>query len=285
MVDATARAAAPPAGTVPVRHWPGMRSEYAWVRPHPGGTDTATVTRPHQIGIAFTGHRRLAYESGGRSLTADLAPGSTIVSGSAPITWLRVHEITEALEIYPDPALVAATASASASRPVDVDLVLGRSDATVLGIGSLLRQAHVGGVVLSDVAASTLAHRLVTHLLVRYAGVRPSDGPRPGLLDARTVDRVADLVDARLHDVLTLDDLASAVSLSPFHFARGFARTTGVPPHRFVTSRRMDRARHLLWTSDRSVEDVARAVGYGNLSHFRRTFRRFHGVAPSALRS
>ena len=66
--------------------------------------------------------------------------------------------------------------------------------------------------------------------------------------------------------------------------ARAFARTTGLPPHRFVTSRRMDRARLLLWNSDRPVDDVARAVGFSNLSHFRRVFRDFHGVAPRALR-
>jgi AraC family transcriptional regulator len=278
------RVALAPVAADAVRRWPGMRSEYAWVPPHPEVAEAATVTHPHQVGVAFSGHRRLVYESRHRTATADVAPGSTVVSAGSAITWLRVHEVTEALEIYPDAELVRAVAAVWASRPVDVDQVVGRPDGTVLGIGSVLRQAHVSGAALDDVAAGALAHRLVVHLLTRYGGVRLPARAAPGLLDARTVDDVAGLVEARLGGPLALDDLAAVAHLSPFHFARAFARTTGLPPHAFVVARRMDRAGRLLWTTDLPVEDVARAVGYENLSHFRRLFRRHHGVPPSALR-
>ena len=131
-------------------------------------------------------------------------------------------------------------------------------------------------------AASTLAHRLVGHLLRRYAGVDVPIGG--GRLASGTVDRVTDVVEAGLHRQLTLDDLATTAHLSPFHFNRAFRGTTGMAPYAFVTSRRMDRARLLLSTTGLTVDDVATQVGFGNLSHFRRTFRRHHGVAPSALR-
>jgi AraC family transcriptional regulator len=108
---------------------------------------------------------------------------------------------------------------------------------------------------------------------------------RVGVLDSRTVDRVAEFVEAHLHDVLTLDDLAAVAHLSTYHFARVFSRSTGLAPHRFVTSRRMDRARLMLWATDSSVEEVARAVGFSGAGHFRRVFRRFHGVTPAALRA
>ena len=71
-------------------------------------------------------------------------------------------------------------------------------------------------------------------------------------------------------------------ALSPFHFARAFKAATGLTPHEFVTGRRMDRARWLL--RSQPVEAVAAAVGFGNLSHFRRLFRRHHGGPPSGLR-
>lgn len=251
-----------------------MTSEYAWVTPHAGPVEEPTTTRPHQVGVAFSGHRDLVYESGGRSARADIRPGSAILSGPAPIRWLRVREVTEAVEIYPEPALLADAAAAVRQQ-------IGRGDGTVLAIASVLRGAHLGVADVSDVGASTLAHRLAAHVLARYAGVRAA---RPGLLDPGTVDRVTDLIEARLHGPLSLDDLAAEARLSPYHFARSFALTTGSPPHRFVTSRRMDRARHLLWGTDRPVDQVAESVGFANLSHFRRTFRRFHGVPPSALR-
>lgn len=95
-------------------------------------------------------------------------------------------------------------------------------------------------------AASTLGHRLVDHLLDRYAGLpEPDRRVRAGRLDPVAVDRVADHVDTRIGEVLTLGDLAAPVRFSPFHFHRCFRATTGLAPHAFVTARRMDRARLL----------------------------------------
>lgn len=262
-----------------VLHWPGMRSEYAWLPAH---DDPPTTTGPGQIGVAFTGHRDLTYAADGPPRSGDVPPGSTIVSGGGAIRWMRVREPTEALEIYPDPALMAA-AIARASRAVEVAQSIGRHDGTVLGIATVLRRAHVGGGGISDVAAGTLAHRLVDHLLHRYAGVRLPGAGR-GRLGAATVDRVTDLIEARLHGTLTLDDLAGAARLSPYHFSRAFRATTGLAPYAYVTARRMDRARRLLSAGGRTVEQVTAAVGFANTSHFRRTFRRHHGVAPAALR-
>jgi AraC family transcriptional regulator len=256
-----------------------MRTEYAWLP----ADDRATVTKPGQIGVAFSGHRGLVYETGGRTVTADHPPGAIVVSGPQAVTWLRVAEHTEALEIYPDPELVAGMARDRSSRPATVALEIGVPDGTVLAVGSMLRRAHATG--LTDVAAGTLAHRLVDHLLDRYAGLRDRDrGARAGRLGAGAVDRVTELVETGLHDVLRLEDLAAAARLSPYHFHRAFRASSGMPPHAFVTARRMDRARLLLCTSGRTVDEVAVAVGFRNLSHFRRVFRRHHGLAPSAFR-
>jgi AraC family transcriptional regulator len=78
--------------------------------------------------------------------------------------------------------------------------------------------------------------------------------------------------------------LAAVVALSPYHFARAFKASTGMPPHRFVTQRRMDRAMGLLTTTRASVTEIAYAVGFGNVSHFRRLFRRHTGFLPGAVR-
>jgi AraC family transcriptional regulator len=105
-----------------------------------------------------------------------------------------------------------------------------------------------------------------------------------GVLDRRTVDRVTEFVDADLSATITLDRMAGVAALSPFHFARTFKATTGLAPHRFVTARRLEAAKAALLTSDASVVRVAHAVGFSNVSHFRRVFRREFGVAPGELR-
>ena len=261
-----------------VREWPGMRSEYSWIPPDGEPMRTA----PDQIGVSFSSHHALVYASGQHTVETDLAAGSVIVTGRDPITWLRVDETTEALEIYPDLNLLQRLVPGA--EPFE-SVPPGR-DATVLGIASILKRVHATGSTLSDVAASTLAHRLAGHLLDYYCGRRGGDTASsvPARLDRRTVDRVAAFVDAELSGVLTLDRLAAIAQLSPFHFARAFKATTGVAPHEFVTFRRMQRATTLLVQSTAGVDQVAHAVGLSNLSHFRRVFRSHLGVTPGRLR-
>jgi AraC family transcriptional regulator len=109
----------------------------------------------------------------------------------------------------------------------------------------------------------------------------------PGLLSRRVVDRIADLIDADLSDTLTLRRLANAANaanLSTYHFARAFKASTGLAPHQFVTMCRMERARSMLTTTRASVPEVAYAVGFTNVSHFRRVFHRHTGFAAGDLR-
>ena len=64
-----------------MRIWPGLRTEYAWLPVH----HAPTTTGRRQIGIAFSGHRRLVYEEAGRTVQTDHAPGVTIVTGVFPV--------------------------------------------------------------------------------------------------------------------------------------------------------------------------------------------------------
>jgi AraC family transcriptional regulator len=241
-----------------------MRAEYAWL---PTGA-TGTLTRPDQVGVSFSAHHGAVFESGGRVRSADIAAGSVIITGAEPVTWMEVPEATEALEIYLEDGI-----------PRWESAVVVR-DGTVLAIASVLRRAHAAGAYLSDISASTLALRLAEHL---GAGQAPDWRPRSGL-DRKCVDRVVEFTDANLAGRITLDQLAAVALLSPYHFARAFKQTTGLAPHQFVTSRRVDRAAHLLRTSTASVADIACAVGMPNTSHFRRVFVRHTGLLPGQLR-
>jgi AraC family transcriptional regulator len=103
------------------------------------------------------------------------------------------------------------------------------------------------------------------------------------------VDTISDFVEDRTHTggggPITLDSLAATVGFSPVHFARMFKATTGMTPHAYVTEHRMMIAKDRLLHADARVVDVAAAVGFDNVSHFRRTFRRHFGVVPADLRA
>ncbi|NTX04565.1 MULTISPECIES: AraC family transcriptional regulator [Myxococcus] len=96
--------------------------------------------------------------------------------------------------------------------------------------------------------------------------------------------RVTDFVEANLDGPLGLEALAGVVGLSPSHFARSFKRATGSTPHRFVLTRRLERARELLVTSALPLGDVAQATGFCSQSHFTALFRARHGATPARFR-
>jgi len=89
---------------------------------------------------------------------------------------------------------------------------------------------------------------------------------------------------ADLCDPLTLDELAAAVGLSPFHAARLFAREVGMPPHAWRNQLRVNRSLDLLRRGE-SVAEAAAACGFADQSHFTRHFRRAFGVSPGRWRA
>lgn len=262
--------------TSSVRHWPGMRSEYSRIPASNGPTRTGA----HQVGVSFSQHRGAVFESAELTVGTDIADGSVFVTGRDPITWIRIAETTEALEIYPDLALLRSLGPGD----TEFEPAAPTRDGTVLAISSILKRVHAGGAELDDITASTLAHRLAGHMLARYCHVPQIAERAGGRLGRVAVDRVTEFVDAGLAGALTLDALAAVARMSPFHFARAFKATTGLPPHQFVMARRVHRATSLLLGTAEPVADIARAVGLSNISHFRRVFRRHMGVLPGDLR-
>lgn len=101
---------------------------------------------------------------------------------------------------------------------------------------------------------------------------------------ARHLLRARDLVDSRYADPLDLEALARAAHVSPRHFSRSFRATFGETPHQYLLTRRIERARHLLRTTDLKVAEVCLAVGFQGVGSFTTTFRRHVGMSPTAYR-
>lgn len=108
--------------------------------------------------------------------------------------------------------------------------------------------------------------------------------PTKGGLAPWQVRRVERHIAEQLHEDLSLADLAELVDLSPYHFARAFKASTGLPPHRYGMMLRVDRAKELLVGTGLSITEIAYACGFASSQHMATVFRRLVGTTPKEYR-
>jgi AraC-like DNA-binding protein len=101
----------------------------------------------------------------------------------------------------------------------------------------------------------------------------------------RRLLRAKDRMDAASHEEWPVRRLARVSAVSEAHFARSFKEAFGVPPHRYLLTRRIERATALLRDTDRSITEIAFETGWTSLGTFGRTFRDVTGESPGALRA
>jgi transcriptional regulator GlxA family with amidase domain len=100
----------------------------------------------------------------------------------------------------------------------------------------------------------------------------------------RRLLRAKDQMDAASHEAWPVHRLARVSGISEAHFARSFRDAFGVPPHRYLLSRRIERARALLRDTDLPITEIAFQTGWLSLGTFGRTFRDVTGESPGELR-
>ena len=96
--------------------------------------------------------------------------------------------------------------------------------------------------------------------------------------------KALDYIEDHLAESISLASLAQLVRLSPNYFCRAFSQSFGMPPQRYHTRQRIERAKTLLAERRRSVTEVGLIVGYGEASAFSAAFHRVSGLTPSSYR-
>lgn len=100
----------------------------------------------------------------------------------------------------------------------------------------------------------------------------------------RRLLRARDRMDSASHEEWPVKRLASVSGVSKAHFARSFKSAFGVPPHRYLLSRRIERAQALLRDTELPITEIAFQTGWNSLGTFGRVFRDVTGESPSASR-
>ncbi len=112
---------------------------------------------------------------------------------------------------------------------------------------------------------------------------RTETGAVVGGLTPWQLRRTRDEIDAQLDREVSLAQLAGHCGLSTSHFARAFARSTGIPPHRWLMQRRVDRAKELMLTGA-ALAEIALMCGFSDQSHLTRVFSQMVGLTPGRWR-
>ncbi|MGB6877512.1 MAG: AraC family transcriptional regulator [Silvibacterium sp.] len=119
--------------------------------------------------------------------------------------------------------------------------------------------------------------RALARLITRHAdpqvALRPVGRERPAVRKAR------EYMEANFGEDVSLSKLASSVSLSPYYFARAFEREIGLPPHAYLETVRIQKAREFL-DGGASLVSAALSAGYSDQSHLTHRFKRFLGITP-----
>jgi AraC family transcriptional regulator, transcriptional activator of pobA len=128
------------------------------------------------------------------------------------------------------------------------------------------------------------ARALLQLLLLDVTRLMASWGEAPARAQRPLLEAVFDFIERNYQRPIGLQDVARAVGRSPAYLTDKVRRETGQPVLGWITERRMAEARRLLLVSEAPLERIATAVGYGDVYHFARQFRRFTGLPPHAWR-
>ena len=150
----------------------------------------------------------------------------------------------------------------------------------ILALAEEVRTNNPSGPLYAEtLGAAVAAQFLRTQLRV------PSERRGPNGLGSTTLRRLFDYVEDHLAEQIRLRDLAAIAGMSTFQLVRRFKDVTGLPPHQYVTRRKIERAKQLLSEPDSSVLEVALACGFASPSHFAQAFRLVTGITPRGYRS
>jgi AraC family transcriptional regulator len=218
-----------------------------------------------------------------KSTRRDLTHKLTFIpAGCAFSGWMKPVESLQATLLYIDPSMLMIDAGRGAAMTDLRPRLFFDDDAiwqTVRKLKAQIGSADTGDRLYAEALSAVLASEIV-----RLEDRVPALSHMRGGLAAWQQRRIVEFIEEHIAEDFPLATLANLAQLSTYHFARAFKRSFGIPPHRYHTNRRIERARAMLANPGISVAEVALDLGFSGASAFAATFRRTTGLTPTDYR-
>lgn len=241
----------------------------------------------HLISIHTGDPITLEHTVDGRSQSARMRPGSVVLIPAGRATSWRSNDTAEFLNLQISPAFferIAAQAGGLASDQCELADTVAALDSRLNFLGQLLATESHARTPNGSLYADSLATAVAVHLLRNYTHTTPTQTTTAGKQCTTQLRRVVAYIhDHSMHDI-RLAELAELAGLSPNYLVTQFHQLTGLPPHQYLLKVRVARAQQLLARGNRSISEVATAVGFLDQSHLTRHMRRLSGITPAAFR-
>lgn len=161
--------------------------------------------------------------------------------------------------------------------------MLQMDDMVIRAVVTALRDEALSGGLRGSLYADALV--VVAAARLARLGGRVRSLPAGEALDSpERLRLVYDYIEAHLDERMTIEELAGVVGMGSYRFARAFRRAVGIPPHRYVLERRIERAKRLLTETDLPITEIALMAGFASHSHLSTAFRQAVGASPKGFR-
>lgn len=221
-----------------------------------------------------------------RLQTGHLKPGEVMLFPANQLVWQSWDDDVQVFVVALDDSLLSTATQALFEERVVLEFSpeTAVKDPILTTLGGLIQLETIAESSGGRLYVESLGSALAAHLVQHYGDTTPQGG-RPGeRLAPAQLRRVIEHINANLYAELSLQELATVANISPYHFAHGFKQTVGIPPHRFVVERRIERAKQLLLDTQQAIADIALEAGFSSQSHMTTVFRRVLGVTPKVFR-
>jgi len=252
------------------------------------GSDVEVPPMRDYIVVAYRrGATPMRRRTDGSWIREELGPGDvSLLTRAAESHWVWPEDI-EVVHVYLTHDELTATCRQMYEREVaEVELLdeVKANDPlihrTAMLIAAEARHDDAGSRLLVD----SLSCQLAVYILRRHAHIVFREPADTAGLTSGQERIVRDYVREHLRRNIALNDLAAAVGLSRFHFARRFKQSTGQTPHAFVMAERLARSQTLLRRTSVPLPDVAAQCGFSDQSHMNRVFAKHLGITPGQYR-